>query len=207
MPCVHDFFNVFFKHTSLSAHSEPIAKHPRLTFVIHKSYLQLGTFLRTNQLGSIGRKVCYTYFDVYGIKVHPGTRNDQFKMDVWWFPTISFVKNWNHPIETTTNKWMFEVPGLDKYATKHGSCGGHKTSSDPKTSAVSQKSSATKKSRRNPRGIILQIPEEYPGVSVWVTVDGSEIRLPPAYHRPGHKTRPGWHEPLAGMKHEILIGL
>ena len=83
VPCVHDFFNVFFKHTSLSAHSEPIAKHPRLTFVIHKSYLQLGTFLRTNQLGSIGRKVCYTYFDVYGIKVHPGTRNDQFKMDVW----------------------------------------------------------------------------------------------------------------------------
>ena len=26
--------------------------------------------------------------------------------------TISYVKNWNHPIETTTNKWMFEVPGI-----------------------------------------------------------------------------------------------
>ena len=25
--------------------------------------------------------------------------------------TISYVKNWNHPIETTTNKWMFGVPG------------------------------------------------------------------------------------------------
>ena len=23
-----------------------------------------------------------------------------------------YVKNWNHPIETTTNKWMFGVPGL-----------------------------------------------------------------------------------------------
>ena len=21
-----------------------------------------------------------------------------------------YVKNWNHPIETTTNKWMFEAP-------------------------------------------------------------------------------------------------
>ena len=31
----------------------------------------------------------------------------------WMFgeTTISYVKNWNHPIETTTNKWMFEVPG------------------------------------------------------------------------------------------------
>ena len=36
----------------------------------------------------------------------PGTPNNQFKMDVWWFPTISYVKNWNHPTETTTNKWM-----------------------------------------------------------------------------------------------------
>ena len=27
--------------------------------------------------------------------------------------TISYVKNWNHPIETTTDKWMFEVPGMD----------------------------------------------------------------------------------------------
>ena len=25
--------------------------------------------------------------------------------------TISYVKNWNHPIETTTIKWMFGVPG------------------------------------------------------------------------------------------------
>ena len=31
----------------------------------------------------------------------------------WMFgeTTISYVKNWNHPIETTTNKWMFGVPG------------------------------------------------------------------------------------------------
>ena len=26
--------------------------------------------------------------------------------------TISYVKNWNHPVETTTNKWMFGVPGF-----------------------------------------------------------------------------------------------
>ena len=32
----------------------------------------------------------------------------------WMFgeTTISYVKNWNHPIETTTNKWMFGVPGI-----------------------------------------------------------------------------------------------
>ena len=31
----------------------------------------------------------------------------------WMFgeTTISYVKIWNHQIETTTNKWMFEVPG------------------------------------------------------------------------------------------------
>ena len=35
----------------------------------------------------------------------------------WMFgeTTISYVKNWNHPVETTTNKWMFGVPG--KYWT------------------------------------------------------------------------------------------
>ena len=32
----------------------------------------------------------------------------------WMFgeTTIAYVKNWNHPIETTTNKWMFGVPGM-----------------------------------------------------------------------------------------------
>ena len=34
----------------------------------------------------------------------PGTPNNQFKMDVWWFPTISYVKVGNHPIETTICK-------------------------------------------------------------------------------------------------------
>ena len=33
-------------------------------------------------------------------------------MDVWWFPTISYVKVWNHPIETTIYKWLFGVPGV-----------------------------------------------------------------------------------------------
>ena len=30
----------------------------------------------------------------------------------WWFPTISYIKIWNHPIETTILKWMFQVPVL-----------------------------------------------------------------------------------------------
>ena len=41
----------------------------------------------------------------------PGIRNNQFKMDGNGETTISYAKNWNHPIETITNKWMFEVPG------------------------------------------------------------------------------------------------
>ena len=46
----------------------------------------------------------------------PGTRSNNFKMDVWWFPTISYVKNWNHPIEPTTNKWMaMRFQQLDPY--------------------------------------------------------------------------------------------
>ncbi len=36
----------------------------------------------------------------------PGTPNNQFKMHVWWFPTISYIKVWNHPIETTIYKWL-----------------------------------------------------------------------------------------------------
>ena len=40
----------------------------------------------------------------------PETR--QLKLDVWWFPSISYCKELvHHPIETTTNKWMFEDPG------------------------------------------------------------------------------------------------
>ena len=36
----------------------------------------------------------------------PGTPNNQLKMDLWWFPTISYVKVGNHPIETTIHKWL-----------------------------------------------------------------------------------------------------
>ena len=40
----------------------------------------------------------------------------------WMFgeTTISYVKNWNHPIETTTDKWMFEVPGMDMLNSLEG---------------------------------------------------------------------------------------
>ena len=31
--------------------------------------------------------------------------------------TVSYVKNWNHPVETTNKKWLFGVPGL-KYSKK-----------------------------------------------------------------------------------------
>ena len=31
-------------------------------------------------------------------------------MHVWW-NNISYVKIWNHPIETTFYKWLFRVPG------------------------------------------------------------------------------------------------
>ena len=40
----------------------------------------------------------------------PGTLHNQFKVDVWFFPTISFVKIWNHVTETTIYKWLFGVP-------------------------------------------------------------------------------------------------
>ena len=30
----------------------------------------------------------------------PGTPNNHLKMDVWWFPTISYVKIGNHPIDS-----------------------------------------------------------------------------------------------------------
>ena len=42
----------------------------------------------------------------------PGTLNNHILMDVWL--TITYVKIWNHQIETTIYKWMFAVPGLDK---------------------------------------------------------------------------------------------
>ena len=39
--------------------------------------------------------------------------NNQLKMGwKWWFPTISYVKIGNLPIETGIYKWLFGVPGL-----------------------------------------------------------------------------------------------
>ena len=32
--------------------------------------------------------------------------SNHLRMDVWWFPTISYVKIGNHPIETTIYKWL-----------------------------------------------------------------------------------------------------
>ena len=40
-------------------------------------------------------------------------------MDVWWFPTVSYVKIGNHPIETTIYKWLFGVPGVYIYNILH----------------------------------------------------------------------------------------
>ena len=42
--------------------------------------------------------------------LHPGTPNNHLQMDVWW-NNHSHVKVWNHPIETTIYKQMFQVPG------------------------------------------------------------------------------------------------
>ena len=52
---------------------------------------------------------------IYFLLTVPGTLNNQFSMDVWWFPTISQVKIWNHPVETTTKNWLFKVPGIYIY--------------------------------------------------------------------------------------------
>ena len=43
--------------------------------------------------------------------IYTWTPNNHLKMDVWWFPTISYVKIGNHPIETTIYEWLFGVPG------------------------------------------------------------------------------------------------
>ena len=41
-------------------------------------------------------------------------------MDVWWFPTISYVKIGNHLIDTTIYKWLFGVPGIYRCFQKIG---------------------------------------------------------------------------------------
>ena len=41
--------------------------------------------------------------------------------DVWWFPTISHVKIWNHPFETTIKKkLLFRVPGGCIFSLSNG---------------------------------------------------------------------------------------
>ncbi len=40
----------------------------------------------------------------------PGTLNNQFSMDLW-LNNYFRVKSFNHPIETTFQKWLFGVPG------------------------------------------------------------------------------------------------
>ena len=42
-------------------------------------------------------------------KIIPGTPTNHWKMDVWWFPTISYVKIGNHPIDSqplAIYKWL-----------------------------------------------------------------------------------------------------
>ena len=45
-------------------------------------------------------------FGAWWNMIFPGTLNNHILMDVWRFPTIFYVKIWNHPTETTNNKQM-----------------------------------------------------------------------------------------------------
>ena len=46
----------------------------------------------------------------------PGTPNKQFLVDVWWFPTISYIKIWFIiQVKTTICKWdIHQVPGMNQ---------------------------------------------------------------------------------------------
>ena len=45
----------------------------------------------------------------------PGTRNNQFKMDGNGETTISYVKNWNHPVESKQPP----INGCLRFQVKH----------------------------------------------------------------------------------------
>ena len=46
----------------------------------------------------------------------PGTVNNRFLMDVWWFPTIFDAYDLvHHPVETTIQNWLFGVAGIYIY--------------------------------------------------------------------------------------------
>jgi len=55
-------------------------------------------------------------------------KTDMFSLELltlifkWMFgeTTISQVKVWNHPIETTVYKWLFRVPGESMTMTSNG---------------------------------------------------------------------------------------
>ena len=47
--------------------------------------------------------------------IHPGTLNNHFLMDVWWFPTVFYAMIGNHPVETNHKKWLFGVPGSSEH--------------------------------------------------------------------------------------------
>ena len=52
----------------------------------------------------------YIYIYIY-IYIHLEPQTTSLK---WMFgeTTISYIKIWNHPIETTIYKWLFGVPGI-----------------------------------------------------------------------------------------------
>ena len=64
-------------------------------------------------------RILVAFHHSYGVAIFiiyiyiPGTRNKQFKIDVWWNNHFLCKELVHHPIETTTNKWMFEVPGIN----------------------------------------------------------------------------------------------
>lgn len=57
----------------------------------------------------------------------PGTPNNYFLMDGNGETTIFHVKTWNHPTETTVERWLFRVPGSDCFPCEVGFKGGPKS--------------------------------------------------------------------------------
>ena len=61
---------------------------------------------------------CISFLKSVAAKVHPEKKQCYLVPETtilkWMFgeTTVSYVKNWTHPVETTNKKWLFGVPGI-----------------------------------------------------------------------------------------------
>ena len=107
--CIQSLYNGLFKIT----HKSPTNKSFRCPFcvLICSSGRNLCVFGCGHGCLEGGPKMSYKWSGYYLYKYLEPQGQPFINGWNWWFPTIFYIKIWNHPSETTIYKCLFGVPG------------------------------------------------------------------------------------------------